>query len=323
MCSLKYTRLDEAYASWHIPVTTITLLIWSLSLGAATNQSWWVKKNKTAFLFPPHFQSSQGHPSLLPRLVLRGGGWPISNGVGPIFRYSHHKLNEGCVIEGATLSHVWGSWVPSQGQRAFPTSKTNQILNSCLFILGFKGNPKLDYRTWGFWCNNDMQWACHSAAHLQRVPPALSLEGMPVSQSTVRAVPLQRAPWPSSRVLRQALILTLFERPGLTPSLPKSGVMAHTHPQPLWMFFHLPGTGAALDFGSLFVFLRTNGLSCLPLRHLPTASQNCSDFIGKSLTKWHFPGSGKVQLLSASPLWPWALPWATLLSPLHLFPTLF
>lgn len=206
MCSLKYTRLDEAYASWHVPVTSITLLIWSLSLGAATNQSWWVKKNKTAFLFPPHFQSSQGHPSLLPRLVLQGGGWPISNGVGPIFRYSHHKINEGCVIEGATLSHVWGSWVPSQGQRAFPTSKTNQILNSCLFILGFNGNPKLDDRTWGFWCN-DMKWACHSAAHLQRVPPALSLEGMPVSQSSALAA------------------CTLAQQPS---------AQTGTHPHPLW-----------------------------------------------------------------------------------------
>ena len=306
MCSLKYTRLDEAHASRHIPVTSIPLLIRSLSLGAATNQPWLVKENKTAFLFPPHFQSSQGHPSLLPRLVLRGGGGPISNGVGSIFCYSHHRINEGCVIQGATLSHVWGSWVPSQGQRAFPTSKTNQILISCLLILGFKGNPKLDYRTRGFWCNNDMQqWACHSAAHLQRVPPALSLEqSMKGCQSPGAqwVVPLQCAPWPSSQVIRQALILTLFEGPGLTPGLPTSGVMAHTHPQPLWMFFHLPRTRAALDFGSLFVFLRTNGLSCLPLRHPPTASQNCSDFIGKSLTEWHFPGSGEVQLLSASPL---------------------
>lgn len=103
------------------------------------------------------------------------------------------------------------------------------------------------------------------------------------------------------QMLREALVLTLFECAGPTPGLWSPQIRSYsppTHSHANILFLRLPGA----DLLWALVPLRTVCPAC-PL-HTPTDSRNCSDSTGKSLTSQCFPGSGKVQLSSASPLWP-------------------
>ena len=143
-----------------------------------------------------------------------------------------------------------------------------------------RGRKELDPTEWPtlslrfFSCRILVSWP---GTELQ--PP--TLEAWSLNYWTTRDVPYAHPLWESSLPPKgsssQGLWLTcipsLCERPS----------------------FHLPGTGPALGFGSHLVVLRTNGPSCLPLRHPLTVSQDCSDSTGKSLIIWCSPGASQTR----------------------------